>query len=121
MSTTTSYFFFSFRYDAENLLEKRVLSRFSHRKLYLSKVLPLSQYTLAFQEALMASPEIRSVVSLSVDRSTQHHHNHRDYHGRDEEGRYDSPTAQHRTVKSQRLWSCVCVLLKRICTKCHCV
>jgi hypothetical protein len=108
MSTTTSCFSFFFRYDAENLLEKRVLSRFSHRKLYLSKVLPLSQYTLAFQEAVMASPEIRS-VALSVDRSTQHHHNHHDYHGRDEEGRYDSTTAQHRTVKSQRLWSCVCV------------
>ena len=47
------------RYDAENLLEKRVLSRFSHRKLYLSKVLPFDEYTLAFREALLTGPETK--------------------------------------------------------------
>lgn len=44
------------RFDAEDLLEKRVLSRFSRRKFYLSKPLEFDEYTLAFEEALRAGP-----------------------------------------------------------------
>eukprot|EP00038_Savillea_parva_P009063 m.180946 g.180946 ORF g.180946 m.180946 type:complete len:509 (+) comp15147_c0_seq1:65-1591(+) len=43
------------RFDAEDLLEKRVLSRFSRRKFYLSKPLPFDEYKMAFEEALTAS------------------------------------------------------------------
>lgn len=46
------------RYDAEDLLEKRVLSRFSRRKFYLSKPLDFDEYSLAFREALSPSPQV---------------------------------------------------------------
>lgn len=44
------------RFDAEDLLEKRVLSRFSRRKIYLHHRLNFSEYVDVFRESLNINP-----------------------------------------------------------------
>ena len=48
----------SCRFDAEDLLEKRVLSRFSRRKLYLYNTLTYADYSYTFKQLLSVPPDL---------------------------------------------------------------
>jgi len=55
-STPLSIVGITSRFDAEDLLEKRVLSRFSRRKVYLHHRLAFPDYVSAFEDCLTLAP-----------------------------------------------------------------